>query len=285
MESADGRLQHARAQMIFTSLPSLSGFERERNPSQLRGSRFDLAARRSLPQIPRGREALAAATGAVDTLIQLVDQYPDNIDYQLTLARAYRNASKVASRNRLPLPSRASIRQSVRMLDGLLREHPEAEPIRYELAKTLASSEVGGLDDMMHLTRARRLCDALLQENPDVIRYRALKAHALGRIAHMQQGISREDRAIRTLEDKIALERTLIRDAPDLPAYRIKLSQTLERLSDLNFRRGRPDAARDELSEAIEILREITGGSDPPTAARVQLQRLTGKMQQRNEPS
>tara|TARA_R110002049_G_scaffold50370_2_gene142995 strand:+ start:63963 stop:66629 length:2667 start_codon:yes stop_codon:yes gene_type:complete len=285
--SAEAKFQQARAQMLLLSTRSRAGFDSghlrspTRRPGIENSSSYSnqTAGQRGAVTL-REAASMMIANEAIDTLQGLVNEFPENTEYQMELARAYRDASKVAAQHRFGGPAKSWSRQSLRMFDDLLDESPKSDSIRYELAKTLAVSDSFGIDRMMHLNRAVRLCDSLLERNPNVTSYHALKAHTLGTVAELHRRTGAEDRAMVTLLDQVEIQRELIEQSPELLSYRTKLAQTDEKIADIHNSNGDAEQAAKYLQDAIEALIPAVRRSEPSNIARVQLQRLRGKLNQ-----
>ena len=271
--------------MLLMSIRSRVGLEEIRvRPMLRRGIQDDVTRDSNEPPFQhdavllRGPAAMAIVHEMLHVTGDLTDEFPENIDYRIMLARAYRIGSQVASQNRFPGPSQAWTRHALRILEELFGQSPGSEAIRYELAKTLASSESIGADRMVHLIRAIRMCDSLLQRNPNVLRYQALQAHTLGSVADLQMVAGANDDAMKSLRDQVAIQQQLIQESPELIMYRTKVAQTLERMSDLYNKTGQPVQAAEFLQQAIDALVPAVRRPEPSNVARVQLQRLRSKL-------
>ena len=268
--------------MLFLSARSRAGFDGNPPRPPMRGGGASMTPGRRGPASMRGPVAMATASDSITTLSDLVEEFPSNIEYRMTLARALRDGSRVASQNRFPGQAKSWSRQSLRVFEELVQELPDSESVLYEITKTLVVTESTAIDRMVYLNRAIRMCDSLLAGNPNVMRYQALKAHALGSVAELQIRSGAHAAAAETLRDQIEIQRGLIKESPELLTYRTKLAQTLEKAADLKAADGQHDQAARDLQHAIDALVPAVRRPEPSNVARNQLQRIRGKL---NGPS
>ena len=283
--SPEGRFQRSRAQMLFLSARSRAGWDRNLpRPAMRPGAPsgppgvFDQPTGRRGPSSMRGPAAMATASDAITTLSDLVEEFPDNTDFRMTLARALRDGAKLASQNRYPAAAKSWARQSIRVFEELLSEMPHSESVLYEITKTLVVTESTAIDRMVYLNRAIRICDSLLADHPNVTRYHALKAHAIGSLAEQHIRSGAYATASEMLRNQIEIQRGLIQGSPELVAYRSKLAQTLEKAADLKADAGQFDQAAKQLQHAIDVLIPAVRRAEPSSVARNQLQRIRNKL-------
>jgi tetratricopeptide (TPR) repeat protein len=89
--------------------------------------------------------------------------------------------------------------------------------------------------------------------------------HSLG-VLLVQIGQAKEGRA--NLEKAIVLLRNLVREAPQVPEYRLGLARSLGALATCLAVRGETDQARDVAKEALELLQKLV--KDHPELAEPQ---------------
>ena len=211
-------------------------------------------------------------------LRKLTTEQPDEAKFHVALARAYRDQAKVAARAGLAGEAERSLKQSIDHLESLLAENRGSDPIRYELAKTLASSESLGMNQLIRMLRAEFLSKRLLEESPRLPRYQALRAHVLEMLARHRHRVGSQQLAEADLNQALALYDQLIKASPDLSLYRLKKSQTLETFSDLKIREGQRTVAIRYLESALRELQQSTRGTEVSPFARSQLQRQRQKL-------
>ncbi len=280
MSSAEGRFEYARAHALFASSIARAGVD-----APVR--RFRAGGR--LPKRPgisiRSGEEIVAIGEAIDVLEELVRQHPDETKYHVALARAFRDRSKVAARAGMHGESEKAIKTSIDLFESLLEENKRSDSIRYELAKTLSSSEALGFNQMLRILRADKLSQDLFEQDPDLPRYQALRAHVLEKQALYRRRLGgKHELAEKNLVTALDLYDSLIKKSPDLMLYRTKKSQTLEAFSDLKLAAGDRQAAIGYLDQAIREVQSVTRTSDSSPIARQQLQRQRQKLNRIRNP-
>ncbi len=281
--SPESRFEYARAHALFASIVARAGVD----AASLR--RVRSAAR--TPGRPlmnamafRSEQELSAISEAIGVLSELVDEYPAETKYHVTLARAYRDQSKVAARAGLSSEAERAIKESIDHFESLLADNNGSDSIRYELAKTLSSSEALSLNQMIRILRADSLSEMLLKQSPTLPRYQALRAHVLEVLAVHRHRLGKSASAEKNLRDALKLYDALIEAAPDLLLYKTKKSQTLETFADLKLRDGDRTAAIGYLQSAIRELQPSSRSADASAVARIQLQKQRQKLSRISDP-
>lgn len=276
MASPQGKFEYARTHALFASTLSRAGVDAP--VRRLRsGGRLPRRPGFEGSMHARSREEFSAVAKAIETLTSLVNEYPDETKYRVTLARTFRDQSKVAARAGRSADSEQAIKKSIDLFEKLLAENDRSDSIRYELAKTLSGSEALGLNQMFRILRADKLSESLLKRSPALPRYQALRAHVLVSLA-IHGGLRSGKRAAESiLNEAIDLYDALIEGAPDSMLYKTKKSQALESLCDLHLRSGNREAAIDQLKRAIAEL-QPTGRPFNSPVVRVQLQKQRQKL-------
>ena len=191
-DSNEGQFQLARAHRIYASLIARSGIDVL--AGRLRGPK-PLASRGPPALKSRTEQDLNNCDIAIELLQTLVEQQPDEVRFRAELGRVFRDKADIASRVRRRGDAEAAIRQSIEIFEDLLSKNRNADAIRYELARTLSSTEALGFNTMIRTMRANELSTALLKESPTLVRYQALKANTLQTLATHQAQLGNRDAA------------------------------------------------------------------------------------------
>ena len=277
MKSKEGRFQYGRAHRLFASIRARGGFD---TPGKRQLDRNTIRASRPAGVLARHRteEQLLAAVKSIKALEPLAKQFPDEIRFQVELARAHRDRSKIASMARQKQESESAIRRSIALFEELLSNNKNSEAIKYELAVTLSSTEAVGINPVLRTIRAAELSEELLQDAPNQPRFLALRAHTLTALAKFQRRNRNFDKANDSFDEAAGIYDSLIDRSPELSQYVARRSQVLESKSDLLQRQGEIEAAIETLQLAIEGLQN---DSERPRSSRVtsiNLQRMKQKL-------
>ncbi len=284
LSSQDGAFQYARAHRLYASLSMRSGLDETISLPRTNYFRFQRSPIGTLLRL-RTEDELSAANEAIRTLEDLLKQTPDDSKVIAELARAHRSKARVSSRANQRIDSELSIRRSIDLFEQLLRDNPDSEGIRYELAMTLSSSEAFGPNQIRRANRARELSSVLLQRDPDQQRYQALLARSLESVARHQQRTGAIREAESNLKDAIELYDKLLETSPELRVYATLQAATLEALADLRIRQDSSSDAAKYLQMAIELLHPQAETSPGTSLTRIQLQRLRQKLDRINTNS
>ena len=281
IESPDGRFEYARANTLFTQIASRSGldFTSKRKPL----IRYFQPGQVRKPTGPKPLEEMVASNEAIDALTSLVDEFPENRIYQVSLARAYRDRVNTAlsllrvkfdrggrfaeqSRKVLALAAESDLQESIERLQELHDQDPKSASIKYELAKSLSIVLPGWLsseqraDRRDRLMRSRQLCGELLEDAPDAPRYLALEAQTIGHLAMYRRSQGHRDSAQKLLEDQLERQRRILTVSPNLSQYQIKLARTIELLAEIHHEKGNTDVAIRYLRQVVNRLRRNADG-------------------------
>jgi tetratricopeptide (TPR) repeat protein len=194
---------------------------------------------------------------ALGILNQLVQEHPQNTDYRLTLAQAYRVDMRIppwfgrpggrdarrdgGDRDEGWKRNEDSARRAIDILETLVREHPGAPEFQYELGDTLCDTVRSPWGDreeqLQRLERTASICGELTRAYPQVAQYQMLTAATERRFAmlHLREaGAAEEQRrmqsageALRRLENAADEYRRLTERFPSVSLYQIALARTL----------------------------------------------------------
>ena len=269
IDSPEAQFQYGRANALFASIVSRSGMETP-FPMVRQGFMRRMLFRDQRKPPKQSNEHFRAINESISVFELLADEHPDEVLYQVSLARAYRDRSIIAMRRREPMIARESINRSLDLFQALVESDRESDTIRYEYTKTLCSREALAFLPMIRLASAMRMSNELLKKYPDVARYRELKAMVLGQLSDLHARRSELDSAIRYAREESEIRAGLISDYPERVAYQTSQCQTLETLGDLSLRQGEPREARDYLDQAIALARTfVDADSIAPQAKNV----------------
>ncbi|MEM6690784.1 MAG: protein kinase [Planctomycetota bacterium] len=253
MESAEGRFEYARANRLFASISTRIGVDQ----NNLKFRPGDRRLRSSLGAVAlrnrQGRER-DAILEAAKTMESLIEEFPTDSRYKAELARVFRSKAIVASNMGRKVEAEGAIRDSINELEDLLKQNPDSQALKYELASTLLSSEAFGYQDRFRVDRAIELIEELLSDSPRLPRYGALKAQSLSRLADLERRSGQLDKAADHLFEAIRVYNALAAASPELELYESLRIQTLESIADVRIDQGNTAAAIDVLERALRQL-------------------------------
>ena len=294
MKSAEGRFEHARANSLFSQISTRSGINAMgRGSMQRRGRLWFMAA--------RPFEELMASDVAIDALDSLTTEFPDDRRYGIALARAHRDRANATltlgemikpggpdrevgikkgftdvARRRMIGRLQNDLIKAQTSLRRYLREDPDSQSIKYELAKTLVVVPKFVPPDLRAQLRervmeARRLCNQLLQESPNSPRYLALQAECVEQSIQMGRSQRAQSMIVRQLEDLFSIQQLLLKVSPGLSKHLAKLADTAIELSWAYTKDGKKEAAIDCIAKSESILR--SADSSPVVRSKLQMLR------------
>lgn len=278
--SIEGRFEIARSNILMASTSARAGLDQTPSPPNKRRNQLPPRLARfwgeksasSRPQ--RERELIDSA---IESLRSLADEIPDDPRIRVTLGRAYRDQARIAANSRRR--SDAPISSSIKIFDDLLRESPDSDSFKYELAKSLCASETVGFFQLMRTTQASDLVDSLLEKSPELPRYLSLKADVIEQLSDHSLRGGRTDRAAQLRIAQIELLESLTAAMPSYIPYQIRLARSLDAMADIKLRQKDGKSAAKYLQQAINILEPLGSGPGSHNGVRQTLTRATQKLQ------
>jgi tetratricopeptide (TPR) repeat protein len=174
------------------------------------------------------------------------------------------------------------ISESIQIWEGLHRDQPKSDAIRYELASTLVRARNFGMHPITQAFRAHELTAELLRTAPDLPRYQSLRANSLQSLALAELRSGKVPAARRHLDEALETYTKLHQDSPEISAYALKRSAVLEAKADLEIRVGNPEAAAALFEDAVAQLRTaIDTNQSNASLLRIELQRLRRRQDRR----
>ena len=224
-------------------------------------------------------QEIAANQEALGLLNELTKESPDNLSYQVALARSLKDQVRISRMTNDWKKAEKSLSIAIGIFEKLCFDHPESDAFKYELADTLGISMTAKPSDLPRLLRSMKLSDELIAASPQVAEYRSLQGQTLNRLAALQFASGRKDRGEESLRRAIEVIRKLADQYPDVLAYQYNLVQSLQQIAEMHLAMKRPDLAREDLSTAIERLKNFRGQSRPWTAVEPLIERLRERQQ------
>ena len=283
MNSLSGRFEYARAHRLFASIRARSGLDRM--GSNWTSERGKSRMRRPGEAIVKNRieDEFHAIDVAIETLQHLIKDSPNEVRFEVELARAFRDRAKLATMAKNRLESEAAIRQSIALFEKLLNQNSQSESIQYELATTLSSTEAFGFNTRVRAMQATKLSQILLEQAPSQPRYLALRAHTLATLAKFQLRNDGPAAALASLDEAIRIYNGLAEKSPELSLYIARLSQLLESKSDIQQQQGNTAGAIATLELAIEKLQQELMLTNDSRVIRIHLLRMRQKLSRLND--
>jgi len=225
-------------------------------------------------------EAAANHKKALDILKTLVEEDPQKPQYQLDLARTYRDLSAAAGRHHAEEAGRAP-QEAVRILQKLVADHPANPDYSFELAETYAllgrqhfrgpgKPPEAGSD---RLDEAIKIEARLVQRYPNVPQYQAALARLYVEQSRGRQATGRPEEAEKSLRQAVALQQALAARFAEAPQYQGELARNLFMLAYVYRKSGRTADARDTLKQAIRALEALPQGGPGGGFVRMMLAR------------
>ena len=179
------------------------------------------------------RAAADSHRQAIGILESLLVNYPDDVDYRLALARAYRiyyPFVALGMQRTTPRKIRAS---GISILEDLVSDFPNVPDYQCELSEMLLTTspvwhgQGDTNDSTQQLPRATDLARQLVQAHPSIPRYQALLARALkARASRLERTEAVE--AEKLYRESVDLYRSLADEFADIPAYQMFLALALQ---------------------------------------------------------
>lgn len=197
-------------------------------------------------------------------LLDLVQEKPETEAYQITLAQNYRDEIRIARFLRDPVQGEKAIAEAIKILQNLRRKNPDSLLIQYQLAETLGTPVSGRPIDNQRLNEALEICDHLIQVQPNIPEYRALRGSLLVRQAAMRYGNGRREEAERILLEALDYQKTLADQFPDVLIYQVTYAQSLQMHAMHLADKGEPKQALAQMELAIQSLERFRKSRPQP---------------------
>jgi tetratricopeptide (TPR) repeat protein len=187
----------------------------------------------------------------------LVDHYPREIQYRISLADAYNSLARALNRLEKNAEMYETFQQSRDILVETIKDYPDPWEARRKLAWTLANTAEARTDDgdqeiaigLLDEAEAHMLELLPLGRPADVPGL----ATILQRKSFAQRGLGRLDEAVQTHLQVVRLRREILDEQPDNPAYLNSLGGDLQNLAQTQFERGEYSESVTLLEQAIQL--------------------------------
>lgn len=161
---------------------------------------------------------------AIDILLKLIKDDPDNSKFQLELSRAYQDRVRISRQAKDQTIASQAFVSAQEILEQLVEKHPNNPAYRFELADLLCNLEKTG-NGYSNPYAAARVAKELVDKWPSISEYQALYANAQARA--VIQRLDSRPASRKRLEDSVGIYRELVAKYPDYYAYKINFSQYL----------------------------------------------------------
>lgn len=187
-------------------------------------------------------------------LEELAREKPETEAYQITLAQNYRDEIRISRFLRDPQQGEKAIAEAIKILQNLLQKNPESLLIQYQLAETLGTPVTGRPIEYQRLNEALDICDRLIQSQPNVPEYRALRGSLLVRQAALRLGNGKRDEAEKLMLEAIDYQKSLAEQFPEVLIYQVTYAQSLQMHALYLAERGESKQALAKMELAIDSL-------------------------------
>jgi tetratricopeptide (TPR) repeat protein len=302
LASRAGRFELARTLMLLCSIASRNGVESLAEslhsghshragpplPSDHRGQPGAWSGsewpRVSVP-FPRDRrgEWNEAIGRAIELVRGLLDEEPEEPEFRLFLARAYREHARIARLRSDRAVAERSLETAVGYLDRLVRDFPKHPGYHSALAEMLCTPlslpDAGDLDAgaLRRVERAVALARELIAAYPQIPEHRHLIGGVLSRLASLEHASHQPTRARATYREALAFQEPLAREMPTVLNHTLALAESLQGLAEAEVVLGLPEDAAGHLEAAIAQLERFPKGNAgrflPPLISRLQHRR------------
>ncbi|XZE53105.1 protein kinase domain-containing protein [Planctomycetaceae bacterium SH139] len=231
-------------------------------------------------RLRREAEANALATSLLHSLLA---NAPENVSYRLTLSRALREQVRIAEMQGDYAKAEAALQQAIEVAERLCEQFPESNAFLFELAETLRAGGAIRRGDMMRLTRALKISETLMREQPESIDYRSLRSGILSRMAMTQFAGGNLSRAAEAMGRALADQRLIAIRQPDVAVYQMAMVATLTRLVEILNELGEPQQAIAAIDEVLATLRQFQREDSLNNRRMQRLRPLMERLRQRSE--
>jgi serine/threonine protein kinase/tetratricopeptide (TPR) repeat protein len=201
---------------------------------------------------------------AIDILLELVAQEPQNVEYLLALARSYRNCLATAWRGEHLGDAEDYLAKAVELLEQLQEQFPGDPRFRYELADVLSvviPSGGKGETAQAHqrLERAIAIARHLLEASPNQRDYLVLLANALSTQGRLFARQNSQAQAQRCMEEALSLLGQAVEQNGHAPPYTSLYARTTLELGRLLRNMGLAKRSRVVLENGVRVLTAVKG--------------------------
>lgn len=236
-------------------------------------------------QAMRMKREIDANREARNILTALVAEKPDEDAYQISLAQNYRDEVRIARLLRDPGKGEQAISEAIRILNQLRDQNPDSLLIQFQLAETLGTQVSGRPIEYQRLNEALDICDRLIQSQPNIPEYRALRGSLLVRQAALNFGNGRKENAERILIEALDYQRSLAEQFPTVLIYQITYAQSLQMHAMYLSEKGENKQALEKIELAIRSLDNFRKTRTQPLMLQNIFNRLTETRNSINNPS
>ena len=208
--------------------------------------------------LQRGPAAVHNDRQAIELLKQLVSEYPEQAEYRLALARAYRRYHPPAGVSRDGNTREWFRAEAVSIIRELAAEYPTVPDYRCELSETLATVSFESIVfkgrgfQEFQLRRAVGLAKGITDEYPEIPRYRGALARSKKDLARLLLDTNRSNEAESLAAAAVVLYEDLWSEFPDVRAYQFFLASALHAHGDILRDIDRLSESRQAIQRAIE---------------------------------
>ena len=215
----------------------------------------------------------------------MVAEKPDEDAYQISLAQNYRDEVRIARLLRDPGKGEQAIAEAIRILYQLRDQNPDSLLIQFQLAETLGTQVSGRPIEYQRLNEALDICDLLIQSQPNIPEYRALRGSLLVRQAALNFGNGRKENAEKILIEALDYQRSLAEQFPTVLIYQITYAQSLQMHAMYLAEKGENKQALDKIELAIRSLDSFRKTRTQPLMLQNIFNRLIETRNSINNPS
>ena len=194
---------------------------------------------------------------ALSVLNKLIKSDRKNPEYQLMLARSYRDLSSVLFARRDHTDGVAASSQAIQILLDLVKQHPQVPAYKYELMRILSKwdsrpwGQRGLREGEARYRLALKLAKELAADHPTVPEYGARIAYTQHKLAVLLSKRGKYDAAVAEHKQAIAKQRQQVSEHPEVALYRLYFLIQCDAYSQLLFARKSYDEAKSTLIESI----------------------------------
>ncbi|MEI8213922.1 MAG: serine/threonine-protein kinase [Planctomycetota bacterium] len=276
-ESIEGKYEWVKLLNNMASISSGFSKDRRRKPAMLPFQRVQAGMTDTIPpaQRLRWKREIELNSEALSLLKDLVQSKPENIAFQLTLARTYRDRARLhRNLNDIPAADQEML-SAIEILESRIEEQPNSRLLQFEFAEILGTPIAFRDLDEDRYERALALCEEVLATDPLAPEALALKAALLLRATHLgPPGQGRGEMIAARWNQALAIQSDLVERFPSVPMYAMALLQSHMQLAELYSLMRRSEKAKELLNEAERLAHILAEAGVAPALVKSTLDRL-----------